>query len=116
MPNPIVHFEIIGGDGKKLQEFYAGLFDWKVEANNEWNYGMVDTATDGAGIAGGIAGAMDGKSRVTVYAQVPDLQASLDKAVALGGTVLMPPTEIPGVVTMAMLADPEGNTMGLIKG
>jgi len=116
MPNPVVHFEIIGGDGKKLHAFYASLFGWKVDANNEWNYGMVDTQTPGTGIAGGIGGAMDGQARVTVYAQVPDLQASLDKAVSLGGKVLMPITEIPGAVTMAMIADPEGNTMGLIKG
>jgi predicted enzyme related to lactoylglutathione lyase len=116
MPNPVVHFEIVGKDGKKLQAFYAGLFGWKVDANNEWNYGMVDTETPGQGIAGGIGPTMDGQARVTVYAQVPDLQASLDKAVALGGKVVMPITEIPGAVTMAMVTDPEGNTMGLIKG
>jgi predicted enzyme related to lactoylglutathione lyase len=116
MPNPVVHFEIVGKDGKKLQEFYAGLFGWKVDADNEWNYGMVDTETPGQGIAGGIGPTMDGQARVTVYAQVPDLQASIDKAVTLGGKVLMPITEIPGAVTMAMVADPEGNTMGLIKG
>jgi predicted enzyme related to lactoylglutathione lyase len=53
---------------------------------------------------------------VTIYVQVPDLQAALDQAVALGGKVLMPPTEIPGVVTLAMFADPEGNVIGLTKG
>jgi predicted enzyme related to lactoylglutathione lyase len=116
VPNPIVHFEIVGKEGKKLQNFYGSLFDWKVDANNEWNYGMVDTETPGAGIAGGIGPTMDGQSRVTVYAQVPDLQAYLDKAEKLGGKTLMPPTEIPGAVTMAMFSDPEGNVMGMIKG
>ena len=53
---------------------------------------------------------------MTVYAQVPDLQATLDQAVARGGKVVMAPTEIPGIVTMAMLADPDGNLMGLVKG
>ena len=52
-----------------------------------------------------------------MYAQVPDLQATLDKAVALGASVLMPPTEIvPGTVTMAMFTDPAGNIFGLTKG
>jgi predicted enzyme related to lactoylglutathione lyase len=104
MPNPIVHFEIVGKDGKKLQDFYSSLFGWKVDADNEWNYGLVDTETPG-----------HGNARVTVYAQVPDLQASLDKAVELGGTVIMPPTEIPRAVTMAMITDPEGNSFGMIK-
>jgi predicted enzyme related to lactoylglutathione lyase len=116
MPNPVVHFEIVGKDGKKLQDFYAQLFGWKVDANNEYNYGIVDTETPGTGIAGGIGPTMDGNARVTVYAQVPDLQASLDQAEKLGGKVIMPVTEIPGAVTMAMIADPEGNTFGLIKG
>jgi uncharacterized protein len=116
MPNPIVHFEIVGQDGKKLQDFYGNVFGWKIDANNEWNYGIVDTDSGGAGIAGGIGPTMDQKPRVTVYAQVPDLQATLDKAEQLGGKTLMPPTEIPGAVTMAMFADPEGNVMGIIKG
>ena len=34
----------------------------------------------------------------------------------MGGKVLMPPTEIPNVVTLAMFADPDGNAIGLIKG
>jgi hypothetical protein len=34
MPNPVTHFEIVGKDGKKLQEFYASLFGWAVDANN----------------------------------------------------------------------------------
>lgn len=114
MPNPIVHFEIVGKDGKELQDFYGSLFDWKVDANNEWNYGMVDTQA--GGIPGGIGPTMDGAARVTVYAQVPDLQAYLDKAEKLGGKTLMPPTEIPGAVTMAMFTDPVGNVMGMIKG
>jgi predicted enzyme related to lactoylglutathione lyase len=113
MPNPVVHFEIIGGSSKQLQDFYSSLFDWKIDSNNEYNYGMVDTAS-GAGIAGGIAADMDGHgSRVTVYAQVPDVQASLNKAEQLGGKVLLPPTPI-GQMTIAMFSDPAGNTMGLM--
>ena len=115
MGNPIVHFEIIGPDAKQLQSFYGSLFDWKIDANNEFDYGMVDTAS-GSGIPGGVSGAMPGDGpRVTVYAQVPDVQAYLDKAEKLGGKTLMPPTPVGGM-TIAMLADPAGNTMGLVTG
>jgi predicted enzyme related to lactoylglutathione lyase len=117
MPNPVVHFEIIGDNPKQLQDFYASLFDWKVDANNELNYGMVDTETPGAGIGGGIGGTMDGQgARVTVYAAVPDLDAYVAKAEKLGGKVLMPPTFVTEGTTIAMVADPAGNAMGLIKG
>jgi predicted enzyme related to lactoylglutathione lyase len=116
MGNPIVHFEIIGSDASKLKEFYTELFGWKIgELTPEMGYyGLIDG--ESSGIPGGIGQSDDGKPRSSVYAQVPDLQASLDQAVALGGSVVLPPTEIPGVVTMAMFADPAGNVVGLIQG
>src|SRR5215472_92999 len=112
---PIVHFEIMGKDAVGLQKFYADLFSWKVgePAPEMGFYGLVDGGS--SGLAGGIGQDQDGGARVTIYVQVPDLQATLDRAVAMGGKVMMPPTEIPGIVTMAMFGDPAGNTIGLIK-
>jgi len=116
MGNPVVHWEINAKDGRKLQQFYASLFDWKVDTNNPMDYGMVDTEGTG-GIGGGIGQAQDGApTYVTFYVQVPDLQAYLDKAEKLGGKTILPPTEIPNVVTIAMFQDPEGNSIGLLKG
>ncbi|HEV8636955.1 MAG TPA: VOC family protein [Chloroflexota bacterium] len=116
MPNQVVHFEIMGKDAIRLQKFYAELFGWKVgEAMPDMGfYGLVDAGS--SGLAGGIGQEPDGRTRVTVYVQVPDLQATLDRAVAMGGTVMMPPMEIPGVVTLAQFADPDGNVIGLTKG
>ena len=79
------------------------------------NYGMVDTHAEG-GINGGIGPTGGGPNQVTFYVQVDDLQAYLDKAESLGGKTVMPPTEIPNVVTMALLSDPEGNVIGMVKG
>ena len=93
MPNPVVHFEITGADGPALQSFYRDLFDWKIDANNEWQYGTVEAGGEG-GINGGIAGDPDGSARVSVYAAVDDLQSYLDKAERLGATVVMPVTEL----------------------
>jgi predicted enzyme related to lactoylglutathione lyase len=114
MPNPVVHFEISGRDGKQLQSFYAGLFDWKVDANNPMDYGIVEAGGPN-GIGGGISASQDGSAGVTVYVEVDDPQAYLDKAVGLGGKLVMPVTDIPGAVTMAQFSDPAGNMIGLIK-
>jgi uncharacterized protein len=51
---------------------------------------------------------------VTVYVQVDDVKAYLDKAVSLGGKMLLPPVSIP-TGTFAWMADPDGNTIGLWK-
>jgi uncharacterized protein len=112
---PVVHFEIIGKDGAKLRSFYSEMFDWEIDANNEWNYGLV-AANGQGGIGGGIAQCQQGMgNQVTVYVGVPDPQAALDRAVDLGGKVIMPVMEIPGAVTMAQFSDPDGNVIGIIK-
>jgi hypothetical protein len=72
-------------------------------------------AQDGHGIGGGISAAPEGDGHVTIYVEVEDPQAYLDKAVSLGGRVLMPVTEIPGMVTFAQIADPEGHMIGIVK-
>ena len=115
MPNPVVHWEITARDANKAQEFYASLFGWNITSDNPVSYGFVDTQTE-TGINGGIPHAQEGdQPRVILYVEVDDLQAYLDRAEELGGRTLMPPTEIPGIVTIALLADPEGNTTGLVK-
>ena len=111
MPNPVVHFEIQTADPGKVQAFFKDLFDWHVDADNPMNYGIVDTHA--GGINGGI-GPAQGPNQVTFYVEVDDLQAYLDKAESLGGKTLMPPTEIPNMVTLAMFAHPQGNTVGLV--
>jgi predicted enzyme related to lactoylglutathione lyase len=114
MPNPVVHFEVQGKDPKKLHRFYSQLFDWHVNADNPMGYGLVDTHTEG-GIGGGIGGTNGGPNKVTFYVQVDNLAAYLKKAERLGAKTLIPPTEIPNMVTFALFADPEGNAIGLVK-
>ena len=114
MPNPVVHFEILSTGAEKLQEYYAELFGWHITVVNEMGYGKVETHA-GKGINGGIAEAQDGApNMITLSVESDDIQASLDKAVELGGSVIMPVTTGP-MVTFAFFSDPEGNVIGLVK-
>jgi uncharacterized protein len=108
----IYHWEITGPDAGALQRFYGDLFDWTINADNPWQYGMVENGGEGA-VSGGIGPAMEGGSRVSIYLKVDDLQKYLDKAVALGGEVVMPPMEVAGV-HLALFKDPAGNVTGLM--
>jgi hypothetical protein len=116
MPAPVTHFEINLKDAAKGNEFYQSLFGWKVTTMPEMNYGMVNTGVK-MGINGGIGkvGEND-RANVVFYAQVEDVEAKLNQAVQLGGRVVVPMTEVPGMVTFAQFADPEGNVIGLAKG
>jgi predicted enzyme related to lactoylglutathione lyase len=115
MGNKVIHFEIATtGDAAGLQKFYADAFDWKVDANNPNNYGFVDPSD--AGLAGGIGGVPGDTGHVTVYLEVDDLDAALDKIEHLGGKTVTPPMDVPGGPTIAHFSDPSGNFIGLVKG
>jgi hypothetical protein len=109
----VTHFEVLGKDGKKLQAFFSQLFGWKIDASNPMNYGLVDAGQ--TGIGGGIGTGQDGAGHVTFYVEVDDLRAYLEKAERLGGRTLMPPMAVPGGPEIALLADPEGHVIGLVK-
>jgi predicted enzyme related to lactoylglutathione lyase len=121
MGQPVVHFEVVGKDGEKLRRYYADLFGWEIDADNPMKYGMVDGKTNKAdsgntGIGGGVGQGPDGyEGHVTFYIAVPDVEESLQKAESLGGTRVMGPEEIMGMVTLGQFKDPEGNLIGVVK-
>lgn len=112
MPNPVTWFEIIGADAIQLRQFYGDVFGWKLSEpmKDMGNYSLLEN--EGQGIDGGIG---EGDARVTVYIEVDDPQAYLDKVTGAGGRVLMPVTEILENTTIAMFSDPAGNVTGLLK-
>ncbi|GAA4790936.1 VOC family protein [Actinomycetospora chlora] len=114
MGNPVVHFEIGGADGARSRRFYGELFDWSVETESH-GYGVVSTGS-GAGIGGGIMQAPRGvRPWVTVYVQVEDLEKCLETAEELGGSRIMDPSPIGEMGDVAMIADPDGNPVGLLR-
>ncbi|MCZ6619094.1 MAG: VOC family protein [Gammaproteobacteria bacterium] len=112
MPNPVVHFEILGPDGEQLQRFYAEMFGWTINADNPMSYGLVDTG--GGGINGGIG--QSEQPLAAIYIEVDDPAQYLEKVVAAGAELVQDVTEIPDMVTFAQFRDPAGNIVGLVKG
>ncbi len=120
MGQPVVHFEVIGRDAKKLQSYYADLFGWEIDSDNPLNYGSVqrdgNVNADGVGIGGGIGAGPEGYSgHVTFYVEVPDVEAALAKAETLGGSRTMGPEQVTEGVEIGLFKDPEGHTVGVVK-
>lgn len=120
MGNPVVHFEVIGTDGARLQAYYSELFGWEIDADNSMGYGMVpregNTTSDGTGIGGGVAAAPPGMDGfVTFYVEVPDAEAKLAQAESLGGRRLFGPDEVMEGLIIGQFADPEGHVVGVIQ-
>ena len=113
---PVVHFEVGGSDAAVLAEFYTGIFDWQIHRHEEANYRLIQQ--ESGGIGGGIFQHTEGMppNHPSVAVMVNDLQAYLDKAVSLGGSALMPPTEVPGGFgSIAIFYDIAGNRISLFK-
>jgi uncharacterized protein len=109
---PLVHWEIQGRDQAGLKAFYSAMFNWEIAE------GPVGLFAAGVGppepgpnghIAAGDA------PRVVPYIQVMDLRASMNKAKDLGGAILAEPFDVPNGPTIARIADPEGNHIGLVQ-
>ena len=120
MGQPVVHFEVIGKDGDKLQRYYSELFGWEIDADNPMNYGMVgregNTNADGVGIGGGVGPGPEGyDGHVTFYVEVPDVEEALSRAESLGGTRMMGPETVMGQVELGQFQDPEGHVVGVVK-
>jgi hypothetical protein len=112
---PLVHFQIHARDRKRLQAFYAALFNWDIQEREG-----LPIANIGYGIGGppeGVAGSIlqAEKSRVAIYVQVADLAASIAKAEQLGGKKVLERLDVPNGPTIGQIEDPEGNLVGLVQ-
>jgi predicted enzyme related to lactoylglutathione lyase len=111
-PRPVVHWEIVANDPDRQAAFYGELFNWDIGAGP-----LMDVPPGLGGPEPGPAGhirAGDAPS-VTLYVQVRDLRASVQRAEELGATVAVEPFDIPDGPTVAFVTDPEGNALGLVQ-
>lgn len=111
--HPIAHFEIYGRDRETLAAFYRDTFGWGVNSIPQMQFESVTVAEDGL-TGGGILDADGDFQGTIVYVSCPDIDASVERAVANGAEVLKPVQTFPGIVTYAILRDPQGNRFGLV--
>ncbi|MBA2609632.1 MAG: VOC family protein [Actinobacteria bacterium] len=109
---PVVHWAIEARDADAQRAFYAALFNWDIGDGP-----IMDIDPGIGGPEPGPGGHIQQGDRpgVTLYVQVRDLRASLDKAVELGATLVMEPYDVPGGPTIAFVKDPEGNPLTLVQ-
>jgi predicted enzyme related to lactoylglutathione lyase len=105
--------DLMTTDPEAAKDFYTSVMGWGTEL---WeNSGMSYTmwTVDGRAMSGTMklpAEAVAGGTRPhwLAYVDVPDVDATASRARELGGTVLMPPSDIPDIGRVSVLADPQG--------
>ncbi len=108
----LVHIEIPTKDAGESAAFYEKLFDWKITRDDGMDYTLwMPDETPGGGFVKTEWGAKPGE--VLIYIDSDDIEADLEKAVALGGTLVKEKAEIPNVGWFGVFKDPTGNSIAL---
>ena len=109
---PLVHWEIAAIDPERQRAFYGSLFNWPV---GDGPVMMIPAGIGGPepGPAGHIR--QSDRSGVTLYVQVRDIAASMERVRALGGSVVTQPFDLPDGPTLAFVLDPENNPLVLVQ-
>lgn len=117
----VTHFEVHAEDPGRAAKFYADAFGWEVvKWEGPMDYWLVTTGPEGEpGIDGGItrreAAPGGAVSSYVCTLAVDDLDASIAKVTAGGGTVTSPKQAVPGVGWLAYAKDTEGNVFGMMQ-
>jgi predicted enzyme related to lactoylglutathione lyase len=115
MSDPVVQWQIVTTNPDAVAAFYRKLFGWTITTQNALGYREVETG--GGGMSGGIwPSPPDGHSFVQLFVSVADVTASLEQALRLGAKTIVPATTLPDGDTIAIVADPNGMTFGLLQG
>jgi predicted enzyme related to lactoylglutathione lyase len=110
-PGAISWNELATSDPEAAGRFYGALFGWSIKAQ-DMGTGMYHVASVGDTQVGGIMGLPPDAGAMPpawgCYITVHNVEDTLAQCAALGGQVLVPPMDVPGVGRMAVLQDPQG--------
>ena len=119
----VVHFEIPADDVKKLSQFYSKLFGWKIVKmpgpTEYWGIQTVPVDKQGMllrnGVNGGMIKRQNSEHKPVNYIAVESVDEYSKKIEELGGRIVVPKMEVPGVGWWAMALDPDGNQFAIME-
>jgi predicted enzyme related to lactoylglutathione lyase len=123
MDHTIVHFEIPADDVEKLRKFYSALFGWKIEKMpGPMEYFGIQTVPINEkgmpvrpGVNGGMMKKQNPEHKPVNYIAVESVDEYVKKIEALGGRVIVPKMEVPGIGWWVSALDPEGNQFAIMQ-
>lgn len=114
IPGKFIWFDLITPNPPAAQAFYGKVFGWNFQpAGDASDYTVF--AAGGRLIGGVFQPAGGGGTRWLGFVSVRDMNAAMAKLGRLGFTTLLPATKVPGRGTQAIVRDPQGAIVGLLK-
>jgi uncharacterized protein len=113
-PSAVVWFNVPADDLKRAQQFYRGLFGWKITPfRGMKDFMEIDTGGAEASPNGGLTGRKCPEESIVNYISVDSVDKFTAKIAKLGGTICMPKTAVPKMGYFAVCRDTENNGFGL---
>ena len=110
------HFEIPADGPDRARTFYDGLFGWTFAdpIPGFEGYHLFTTPVGQEGMGGAIGKRGEGAPhQLRTYGHLDAVDAALQRAVELGGSVVTPKDEVPGQGWYGVFRDTEGNELAL---
>jgi predicted enzyme related to lactoylglutathione lyase len=117
-----IWYELLTNDANASTAFYEDVVGWKVQPaapGAPMHYQMIDAPNAHIGGLMQLTDEMRKKGAHPTwlfYIGVEDVDATVEKVEAAGGALLMPAFDIPNVGRIAMIADPQGNPLYVMRG
>jgi uncharacterized protein len=115
-----VWYELTTTDVEAAKAFYADVIGWGAQDASTPDLAYTLFTVGGVPVSGLMGLAEDAKKagarpRWTGYVGVDDVDATADRIRQLGGTVLIPPTDIPNVSRYSVVTDPQMAALALVR-
>jgi uncharacterized protein len=117
-PGSLSWVELMTRSPESAAEFYPRVFGWQVKETTEpmpyTQFGLDDDFFAGMMRMSGEQWPADLPDHWMVYFEVEDPDATCERIQSLGGTVSVPPTDIPGVGRFAVVGDSTGAFFSIV--
>jgi len=116
-----VWYELATADIRAAKAFYANVMGWGAAGASAPSRAYSLFTAGGVPVAGLMelpakAAAVGAASQWIGYVEVDDVDDVASRTGRLGGTVHVPPADVPSISRFSIVADPDWATLGLIKG
>lgn len=117
-PGHVCWLDIKSRDRAATRRFFSNLFGWELkdEPVDDRRYTKISLGHDALGGLTDLSSPVyppDMPPHISLYVAVADADRSAASALALGGTLLLPPFDVPGMGRMATLQDPTGGVLSV---
>ena len=121
MPNKFFWYDVMTTDTKAARQFYCDVVGWNTQDSSQPGMEYTIFAANDRGVAGLLPIPAEARSAGVPpmwmgYIAVDDVDEAAKRLEREGGKVHRAPTEVPGIIRFAVVADPQGAGFIIAKG